>query len=66
MGDWRLVAKNIVFLIVILKNKVSNLVSWYKLFKVMSNVLIQVNKKLGRHYAFDNEYTPVDFFTDSC
>ena len=66
MGDWRLVAKNIVFLIVILKNKVSNLVSWYKLFKMMSNVLIQVNKKLGRHYAVDNEYTPVDFFTDSC
>ena len=41
-------------------------VSWYKLFKVMSNVIIQVNKKLGRHYALDNEYTPVDFFTDSC
>ena len=41
-------------------------VSCYKLFKVMSNVIIQENKKLERHYAIDNEFTPADFFIDSC
>ena len=41
-------------------------VSCYKLFKVMSNVIIQENKKLERYYAIDNEFTPADFFIDSC
>ena len=39
------------------------MVSCYKLLKVMSIVIIQVNKKLGRHYTIDNESSRVDFFS---
>ena len=38
------------------------MVSCYKLLKVMSNVIIQENKKLRRHNAIDNKFTPANFF----